>query len=391
MNNVLFIPLNSNHVRIFFEIIKSLSHNYDLLCYDRICNEAHFYTESTLRSLGLSYKHFPKKIHRIPSDSMIKQILSFFKMRGEINKVLDELKPKLLVFAIDHDPIAQIFIKSAKKRDIKTILIQEALIRPYEYTYRPVYFKDYLYNILRFLGVYLNYVEYGRMGCDYILVGGQQPKSILARRGIPENKTFILGQPKYDDMIMKTKIKKPVHNQKKVYLFIASTKIISDEQNVRFLNKIIEVVGKLEINLIIKLHPRSSVTADHVYRVINNKERSFLTIIKEGDDTFEILKRSDVLITVSSTVILEALMMDKECLIANYMAGEGRLDYERYDAVFTINSENEISSVIKKSMIQKKTYRNKQRLLEDELYKLDGKSGERTSDFIDQIIRNDRK
>ena len=84
-------------------------------------------------------------------------------------------------------------------------------------------------------------------------------------------------------------------------------------------------------------------------------------------------------------------MMDKECLIANYMAGEGRLDYERYDAVFTINSENEISSVIKKSMIQKKTYRNKQRLLEDELYKLDGKSGERTSDFIDQIIRNDRK
>ena len=64
--------------------------------------------------------------------------------------------------------------------------------------------------------------------------------------------------------------------------------------------------------------------------------------MKEGDETFEILKRSDILITVSSTVILEALMMNKECVVVNYLAGESRLEYAKYDAIHSIESEHEM-------------------------------------------------
>ena len=76
-----------------------------------------------------------------------------------------------------------------------------------------------------------------------------------------------------------------------------------------------------------------------IYNILKVKNNSFLEIIKEGDETFEILKRSDVLITVSSTVILEALMMNKECVVANYLAGESCLDYDRYNAIYSIKSE----------------------------------------------------
>jgi CDP-glycerol glycerophosphotransferase (TagB/SpsB family) len=111
-----------------------------------------------------------------------------------------------------------------------------------------------------------------------------------------------------------------------------------------------------------------------------------LQIIKEGDDTLDILKRCHALVTVSSTVILDALMMDRECVLATYLAGESRMDYDAYDAIYSIEGEGQIDEMIQRSMIDKRSYRNKRRLLEDELYLLDGKAGERAAKAIVSMI-----
>jgi hypothetical protein len=386
MSDILFIPLNSNHVKIFNEIIKTMPGGYDFLCYDRICNAPHFYTESTLKELGLSYKHFSKSISRNSSDKLLKQIMDFFRMKTEIYKILDQLKPDLLVFSIDHDPIAKIFIESAKRMRIKTVLIQEALIRPHEFKTRKKYLSDYLFNILKKLGIHLRYDVYGTSGCDYILVGGDRPKSILMQRNISKDQIIIVGQPKYDSIIKTINELGKIKQKKQVFLYIASTKIISDEQNIRFLNKIVENSEKLNSQLIIKLHPRAPIDPGDVKKFIKKKESPHFSIIKEGDDTYSVLQKSAVMITVSSTVILEALMMDRECIITNYLAGEGRLDYESYDAVFSVNNENELYKTMKISLSQKKYPVKKKKLLEDELYELDGNAALRASDFILSLI-----
>ena len=88
-------------------------------------------------------------------------------------------------------------------------------------------------------------------------------------------------------------------------------------------------------------------------------------------------------------MILEALMLDKECVVADYLAGESRLEYGPYDATHTIEREEEIFDAMKKSLLYKSSYQNKKKLLEDELYKLDGQAGLRTARLIESLVRSD--
>ena len=296
-----------------------------------------------------------------------------------------------MVLALDNDPIAQIFISESKRLRIKTILVQEALIRPYEYTMRKFYLSYYLLKCLRSIGIYLVYTKYGTEGCNKILVGGKIAADIMKKRGVPKEKITIVGHPKYDALIEKITCLENKKNKRKTYLFAASTTVIHDDINIQFLKKLIESTTKLGVHLIIKLHPRGPQEPEDIYEILNIKENPDLEIIKEGDDTFEILKRSDVLITVSSTIVLEALMMDKECIIATYLAGEFRLEYEKYDAVYSIQNEDEIYHKIKNTVSTKKSYANKQQLLEDELYLIDGQAGLRAAIIIESmnlVIKN---
>jgi hypothetical protein len=334
--------------------------------------------------------HFPKPIDRLPSDPLPVKIINAIKIKKLIRNLLTNISPALLVLAIDNDPISQMFIRESKKTGIKTLLVQESLMRPYQYTLRKKYISNILYNSLRGIGIPLTYIKYGTGLCDAVLASGKIPQKIFIKRGVPANKIFIVGYPKYDTMIEKLKHVKTVENNKPVYLFAASTNIIQDVANTHFLNKLISATIQLGVYLIIKLHPRSSLEPADIYKTIADHNTSLVEIVKEGDDTFSILKQSDVLITVSSTVILEALMMNKECVIVNYLAGESRLDYNEYDAVCTIDSDKDIFDVIKNTSLYRKQRSNKEKLLEDELFKLDGHSGYRSAEIIENLITSNK-
>ena len=251
---------------------------------------------------------------------------------------------------------------------------------------RETYLSDYFYRLLQLFGIYLKYIKYGSGNCDRILAGGKIAADIIRKRGVPENRIVVVGQPKFDTLVKRLKSIQPTLNKRKICLFAPSTKIIHDDSNVRFLKKLVGATNKFGLHLIIKLHPRAPHEPADIYGIVNAKDTSLLEIVKQGDETFTILQRSDVFITVSSTMILEALMMDKECIIASYLAGESRLEYGKYDAIHSIESEEEIYDVIKKSMLTKKSYENKKCLLEDELYRLDGKAGERAARVIESMI-----
>jgi hypothetical protein len=313
--------------------------------------------------------------------------INFFKMKKEIYNTLEEISPSLIVLAIDNDPISQIFIKEAKKQRIKTVLIQEALIRPFEYSEGKKYLSDYFYGLLRIFGITLNYIKYGAGHCDRILVGGRIAVDILRSNGIPENRITMVGLPKYDTLMERIIGLKQTVNDKRVYLYATSTKIFQDDGNINFMRKLGEAAKQLDFYLIIKLHPRIPQGPDDVYKVIGDEAKEFTKVIKEGDETFELLKKADVFITVFSTIILDALLMDKECIVANYLAGESRLEYGQYDAINCIESEEEIEDVLKKTMAFRKSYVNKKHLLEDELYKLDGKACLRTAKVIESMIQ----
>jgi len=386
MGKILFLPLNTNHVLIFQSVLRALKCHYEVLCHDKISDAKQYQTENLLKERGIQFRHFSKVVSRFQSDNFIMRLIAFFKMKASIIETLKEISPDLVVLGIDNDPIAQIVIGESNKLGYKTVLLQEGLITPNQFSSRKIHLSDYGYNFLRSIGICLNYIEYGSGNWDKILVGGNLPYTILRKMGFSEERVAIVGIPKYDEFLMRTKDLQPVLNETKTYLYAARPTIIKDDRNIRFLKKLVETTDDLKIHLIIKLHPRSPLEPDDIYNVIKLKDKSSVEIIKQGDDTFEILKRSYALITDFSTVALEALIMGKECVAASYLAGDNRFEYNEYDAIYVVENESEIYDKIKSSMLFKKGRLNKLRLLEDELFKLDGNSSLRAARYFESMI-----
>jgi UDP-N-acetylglucosamine 2-epimerase len=119
--------------------------------------------------------------------------------------------------------------------------------------------------------------------------------------------------------------------------------------------------------------------------LIGSRYGSWVEVIREGYETLEILKRVDSVATISSAIVLEALMLNKECLVADYLAGRRSFGYKGYDAVHIIENEEEVAYAIRQSMFHRKPYEKKKRLLEDELYRLDGRAGERSARIIENL------
>jgi hypothetical protein len=389
MKTVLFLPLNTNHILIFKTLLESLKEDFIFVSHDNISEAKQYHTSKMLESLGLPFLHFPKKINRSLSDNIFLKILNFFLLRNSIKKLLGEIKPKVIVMGTDNDPLNQIFLNEAKRRSIKTILMQEALIRPLEYTMRRKYRSDRFMNLLREMGIFINYIPYGSGGCDKILLGGKRSYDILKSRGISEKYLKITGLPKYDEIVKKLAV---VGDNKKVknnsFLFVASTLIVNNEENIYFLKTLVTISEKINLKLIIKLHPRTEHEPKDIYNILDKTENQYLRILKGGDETSKLLNQVRGFITVSSTVILDALMMNKKCVVVDYLAGESQLKYDLYDAVFQISKKEEIENVLKQAMKEDKNQSNKRRLLEDELYILDGQSNKRVADFITSYANN---
>jgi UDP-N-acetylglucosamine 2-epimerase len=386
MNKVLFLPLNTNHVIIFKSIINALNCKYEILCHDLIADAQHYQTEQMLKKLDLNYIHYPGQIKRSRFDIFFVQIINFFKIKKLIKLILQQVKPSLLVLAIDNDPIARTFIHLSKKTGIKTFLIQEGLVRPHEYSMRKVYLSDIIAGAFSCLGIYLNYSKYGTSGCDKILVSGMRAARIFKERIRKGSSIEIVGQPKYDNYLNKLADYHSDNSKNKRFLFAAGTNVVKNTANIDFLRTLLLAIKECGAYLTVKMHPRTPETPEDIYNIIGEQDTSFFEIVKQSDDTFDILKDIYALITVSSTMIIEALLMDKEGIAVDYLAGEQRLNYSAYGAVHTIDHPNQISDVINIVLKDKKPYTNKRRLLEEELFKLDGKAASRIAEIIQSSL-----
>jgi CDP-Glycerol:Poly(glycerophosphate) glycerophosphotransferase len=386
MGKVLFVPLNTNHVLIFKAVWEFLDCEYEVLCHDNISDAIQYRTEGLLKKISVRYRKFNRDVIRSEKDNKFLKLKNFFNLRHVIFQTIQEISPEVVVMGIDHDPIAQVVLDVAKKLQFKTVIFQEGLISPGQQSFSKPEKSNHLHDFLHLLGVHLRYSRYGRGQWDKIFVGGKQPYRILKNKGINKDRIDIVGIPKYDSFFRQIKNLKQMSMDKKIYLYAARPTIIGNEANITFLNRVVDCALDSEIHLIIKLHPRSPIDPEDVYNHIQSAQKKSVEIIKEGDDTFEILKKSYAIITDFSTVALEALIMGKECVVAGYLAGDNRFEYDEYDAMYCIEHESEICDKIKASILQKKKSSNKRKLLEDELFKLDGNSGARAARNIERML-----
>lgn len=392
MNQILFVPLNTNHVIIFNELLPYLRSTYVMVSHDRISGNIKYCTEELLKQKKIPYIHFDRRIQRSEGDSIVKELVSYFKIKKLIKKILDDQSPQVIVLAVDNDLISTLFLEEAVKRNIKSVIIQEGSNRPgiihYKINNLSVFTKEFLRLVFR---IHLGYQLHGTLNLfDKYFVAGKLTRETLIKRGVPSDKIVVTGQPKYDPFLKEAVFYRNIEKENRNFLFAAGFHIIADQPNVDFLKSLIDSTFVLGIRLIIKLHPRSSVSPEDIEKLFPDNSLKHCEIIKESDTTvLVLLKQVYGIITVSSTMVTEALIMNREGIVVDYLAGDMRLSFDGYkiEPVHHINSIEQVFKVLEKSINDRIPFEYKKPYLEDNIFNLDGMSAKYASEHIENFFK----
>jgi len=167
---------------------------------------------------------------------------------------------------------------------------------------------------------------------DYIIIWGEiwRDNFIKNTEGTVEIKS--LGNPRFDDLVKASKkIYVEKKKQKKRNIVYISAGGVYNEYTKSFFAVIEKIVKKFDnkIDLIIKLHPREDVNSKKIFKKHIDKEIFNKLIFIKEEPIEDVLHKSEIILLFSSTVILEAMVLQKPVLRINF-TGYPVLEYDDF-------------------------------------------------------------
>jgi hypothetical protein len=112
------------------------------------------------------------------------------------------------------------------------------------------------------------------------------------------------------------------------------------------INKLIEICDELSYKLVVKIHPSEDI---HNYQIFQSHSSNF--ILTKSIDTSFLLKKGRVIITINSTVGLQAALMDKDLIVVfleNHMNNQLNYssDYSQYGIALKVTDLSQMKSAI---------------------------------------------
>jgi UDP-N-acetylglucosamine 2-epimerase len=231
---------------------------------------------------------------------------------------------------------------------------------------------------------------------DKTFVYGDYTKKLLIKEGNYPQKTIeVTGQPRYDfiskvdNIFKKEEVYKKFNLDPQKKLVIFATEALEDEESGDLPNAVIQGIKELDpVNFIIKLHPREY--KEQYYKSLLKKHNVSAKVIRDYN-TFKLLYACDTVIIMHSTIGLEAAMFNKPVVAVNVTGLQDVFPYIEKGIAIGAYKKSEVSKTIKKALYDKKTKKNlesnRQKFIEDNAYRLDGKSTERITNNILKIIK----
>jgi hypothetical protein len=224
-----------------------------------------------------------------------------------------------------------------------------------------------------------------RLYADKVAVWGQATKDRLIKRGNLKSKIFVTGNPAYDKLI--NMVTKPKESKEKIIVFATQmidyySTIITDT-NEEIIDSLYFAIKRIpNTKLLIKVHPGEKVKK---YKdLIRNKNYKNIQVIKKVD-LFDILKKCSVLVTHSSTVALEAMIVNKPVIIVNLTGFPDVFPYVKSGAALGVYKKRDlyptIMSILNSRELQDEL-KNKRGKFIEKIVVLDGKATIRVSDLL---------
>lgn len=252
---------------------------------------------------------------------------------NEYNNELREIMPDVLITGTSAKNLNERYLwQEAKKLGIKTIAFVE-----YWGNYGIRFSDVSVLNAQDFTGVC-------NMLPDYIIVPDEFAKSEAIKEGVPEELIYPLGNPHFIDVFNKVQtannIRSKFVDKDEFLITYASQPFIEDCGKGEELNILDDILSLTDRKLLVKVHPKESLQKFEKY-----KSRIILDKTTPMED---ILKASDLIISINSIVLLEALIAGKP--IISYQKNEqdeNKFILTRFGYLPFINNKEDFAKELK--------------------------------------------
>src|SRR3989339_391597 len=244
------------------------------------------------------------------------------------DNLITALQPKTIVHPQDKYYVMGLLVETAIARSVKCVNIQLGL-----YEKRPFVSNLHVKKVIHQPddGIRCE----GRILSDAICVIGESTRNDLISCGVEESKIFVTGSPRFDMQVRgkngvsgRSLIKNlGIRSNVKMVLFAGQypTQEIDDIDEINEAI-ILSVIGMDDVFLMIKPHPNENPSK---YRALIKKRRaSNAWVVDNKYGMRDLLPASGIMVTRSSTSVLDAFLYDVPVLVVNFSR---KPDY--YDAV----------------------------------------------------------
>ncbi|MFA4646582.1 hypothetical protein P8X24_04875 [Pyrococcus kukulkanii] len=315
--------------------------------------------------------HWIAPLRKLPLWTLSQTLLDLTIGRGVSEKVYYHTSPKIVIVGDDRAAHIRMFVRMAKKLKIPVIEVQH--------------------------GIYRKDVPTGIPISDKILVWGEIFRQVLSYWGATRDQIEIIGNPIYDKKFPKNNIS--YHKQNSFSFTITfATQPGYLEINKAIIQRICNAISdfKLPVKFIIKPHPRENIS---VYNKILSKynkilsNNSLIRLETTRKELHEVLKCTDILITITSTAGIEALLYEIPIISLAPIVGE---DNPFGEYAISINNLEELKKKIKDMVLNYKKYKKKiinhhKKFIRDYFYKLDGQASERGAKIVLSLVSSIRR
>jgi len=232
---------------------------------------------------------------------------------------------------------------------------------------------------------------------DKIAVVGESSRKVFMEQGFEEDLLSLTGRPAYDQLFdgsekfnrNKTFENLGLDKNKKLIVWTTEPEL-QLEEHLRTFYAVYNSIKQLsdEVQLVIKLHPREH--DDSIYTKIAKDVGIEPVILKGGSNLYEILYACDLMVTKSSSVVIEAAILDKPVITMNFSAEDYPMHCSESGAVLTAFKEEDVIININKVLYDKKTQDElknvRETFINEHVYMHGGKATEKVVNLIEEMV-----
>ncbi len=234
---------------------------------------------------------------------------------------------------------------------------------------------------------------------DKIAVWGNSTKEYLEDYNIDPKRIVITGCAEFDKYIKKRTIDREIYKKLGINrgdkFFILATLTpdyyFVNREKIELIKTVLEIMNDFpDKKLVIKLHPRDKESTSYAILSYLKKEKQEKIVIIRDIDIGSLLKASELLIAVNSTVTVEAMLLNTPVINLDVFNCRPELKgFGKFNASRIVNNRHNISHAIGEVLsngYKSKYNRNRKKFLKWYLYKMDGKSSERILNLIEEMM-----